>query len=279
VSIWTLEGRKVIPFVCGARQKALLAYRKGEVDLMFIRGKWYLAVVCDIPDPDVIDVEDVLGVDFGIVNLAYDSDGRAYTGEAVEAARQKYNRRRRGLQKRGSKAAKRRLKKLSGKEARFKKHTNHCISKEMVANAERSQRALALEDLTGIRSRTKVRKAQRNRLAGWSFNQLGEFVAYKACGAGVPIFFVDPSYTSQGCPECGFICKGNRPTQGNFSCQECGHTTPADFVGARNIRFRGLQALAANLVSRAAETRRVVRPSGMPFLGCDEGQKPPLERS
>jgi putative transposase len=279
VSIWTLEGRKVIPFVCGERQKALLVHRKGEVDLMLVRGKWYLAVVCDIPDPEAIEFDDVLGVDFGIVNLAYDSDGRAYTGEAVEAARLKYNRRRRCLQKCGSKAAKRRLKKLSGKEARFKKHTNHCISKELVANAERSQRALAIEDLTGIRSRTKVRKAQRNRHAGWSFAQLGDFATYKACRFGVPLVRVPAPYTSLGCPECGFICKGNRPTQGQFSCKACGYEAPADFVGARNLRMRGLQALGANLVSRAPEARRVVRPSEMLFLGCDEGQKPPLERS
>jgi putative transposase len=237
VSIWTLAGRLKIPFVCGERQKALLAKRQGEVDLMFIRGKWYLAVVCDIPDPEENEIEDVLGVDFGVVNLAYDSNGKCYSGNKVEAARQKYNRRRRGLQKRGSKAAKRRLKKLSGKEARFRKHENHRISKEMVANAERSRCALALEDLTGIRKRTKVRKAQRNRLAGWSFNQLGLFATYKALKAGIPIVFVNPAYTSQGCPECGFICKGNRPTQGNFSCKECGYTAPADFVGACNLRL------------------------------------------
>jgi putative transposase len=139
--------------------------------------------------------------------------------------------------------------------------------------------ALTLEDLTGIRKRTKVRKAQRNRLAGWSFSQLGQFAAYKACMSGVPILFLPPHYTSQGCPECGFIHKGNRPTQDRFSCKECGHIAPADFVGARNLRLGGLQALGAKLVNRAPETRRVVRPSEMPFIGCDEGQKPPLERS
>jgi putative transposase len=90
VSIWTLAGRLKIPFVCGERQKALLAKRQGEVDLMFIRGKWYLAVVCDIPDPEEHEIEDVLGVDFGVVNLAYDSQGRCYSGDKVEAARRKY---------------------------------------------------------------------------------------------------------------------------------------------------------------------------------------------
>ena len=33
---------------------ALFAYRKGEVDLMFVGGKWYVAVVCDVADPEKI---------------------------------------------------------------------------------------------------------------------------------------------------------------------------------------------------------------------------------
>ena len=38
VNIWTLSGRQKIPFVCGPRQRTLLAYRKGEVDLMLVIG-------------------------------------------------------------------------------------------------------------------------------------------------------------------------------------------------------------------------------------------------
>jgi hypothetical protein len=31
----------------------VLAYRKG-VDLMVVRGKWYLAIVCNVPDPEKV---------------------------------------------------------------------------------------------------------------------------------------------------------------------------------------------------------------------------------
>jgi hypothetical protein len=62
---------------CGERQRALLAYRAGEVDLMFVGGKWYLAVVCDMPDPEKIGIEDVLGVDF-----ARSKGGRALGGRS-----------------------------------------------------------------------------------------------------------------------------------------------------------------------------------------------------
>ncbi|ADJ28306.1 transposase [Nitrosococcus watsonii] len=51
VSLWLLSGREKIGYVCGDHQHQLLAHRKGEVDLMFVRGKWYLAAVCDFNDP------------------------------------------------------------------------------------------------------------------------------------------------------------------------------------------------------------------------------------
>lgn len=237
VSIWTLSGREKIRFVCGERQRKLLAFRRGEVDLMFVRGKWYLACVCDVPDPKEIDVEGVLGVDFGVVNLAFDSLGAAYTGDTVERVRARYAKRRAGLQKRGTKAAKRKLKKLSGKEARFRKQTNHCISKEIVATAERHRFAIAVEDLTHIRKRVRARKSQRNRLHSWSFAQLRQFLAYKAKLVGIPLTAIDPRNTSRTCPFCGVIDKANRKTQSIFSCQHCGHTEPADFVAAKNIAF------------------------------------------
>src|SRR5258706_2976735 len=223
ISIWTLEGRQKILFICGDRQRELLKYRKGEADLMFIRGKWYLACVCDVPDPEEIGIKGVLGVDFGVVNIAFDSIGNSYSGETVEKVRQKFSKRRACLQRIRSKASKRKLKKLSGKEARFRKHNNHCISKEIVANAERLSFAIAIENLTGICKRIKARKAQRSRLHGWSFAQLRTFVTYKAKLSGIPVIVINPRNTSRTCPECGLIDKHNRTTQATISRSSCGH--------------------------------------------------------
>jgi putative transposase len=74
----------------------------------------------------------VLGCDLGIVNLVTDSDGEAFSGEHVDKARERYHQHRRRLQKCGSKNAKRRLKKLSGKERRFQRDTNHRIAKHLI---------------------------------------------------------------------------------------------------------------------------------------------------
>lgn len=159
VSIWTVDGRlKDVPFVCGERQRQLLQTRQGESDLVFRNGQFYLLVTCNVDEPTPDDVDAALGVDLGMVNLATDSDGEQYSGEQVERVRQRYQRRRDALQSVGTKSAKRRLKKNSGKQRRFQSNTNHIIAKQLVQKAKGSARAIALENLTHIRQRTTVRK-------------------------------------------------------------------------------------------------------------------------
>ncbi|MFI6495377.1 hypothetical protein ACIBK0_50025, partial [Streptomyces sp. NPDC050564] len=55
-------------------------------------------------------------------------------------------------------SAKRRLKKRRRKEARRARDINHKIAKHVVAEAERTGRGIALEDLTGIRERVRLAK-------------------------------------------------------------------------------------------------------------------------
>ena len=238
ISIWTVDGRIKVPFVCGEHQRQLLAHRKGEVDLQMQGGDFYIAVTCEVPEAAPIVATDVLGVDLGIVNLAVDSDGEPFSGEGVERCRRRYAHRRRNLQRRGTRAARRKLREISGRQARFQKDVNHCISKQLVQKAKRTERAIALEDLSGIRSRVTARRRQRARLHNWGFFQLGAFVAYKACRDGVPVLHVDPAYTSQTCPSCGHISRRNRPERGTFRCEACGHAGPADHIAALNIRAR-----------------------------------------
>jgi IS605 OrfB family transposase len=202
------------------------------------KGKWFLYVTVDVPNGAPIDPEGWLGVDLGIRNLAVDSDGEVHSGASVEATRQRHQGLRQKLQSAGTKSAKRHLKKLAGKEARFRSHTNHCISKHIVAKAKGTSRGIALEDLTHIRERTTVRKAQRAMHSGWAFFQLRAFLSYKAAIAGVKLVAVDPRNTSRTCPACGYIDKANRKSQSEFVCKLCGFASNADLVGATNIARR-----------------------------------------
>ena len=194
-------------------------------------------------------------MDLGIANIATTSDGKLLSGEFVEDVRRKNNLQRKHLQRKGTKGAKKKLRRVSKREARFRKHENHCISKKIVETAKRTGRGIALEDLKSIRERVTARGGDaRNRLSGWSFHQMYTFLAYKATLAGVPVVLVDPAYTSQTCPECGHCERSNRKSQSEFRCKACGHEQHADIVGARNIRNAALSKDKA-LVARNANHR------------------------
>jgi IS605 OrfB family transposase len=238
VSIWTVNGRLRIPCVCGAQQLELLQTRQGQSDLGLYKGLFFLSATCDVGEPKPVDVESALGVDLGVTNIAVDGDGQVYSASHINNVRHRHRRLRARLQAKGTRSAKRKLKRLSGKERRFAKDTNHCISKKLVAEAKDTNRALALEDLQGIRARVTVRRSQRATLHSWAFYQLRSFVTYKAKRAGVPVFLVDPRNTSRTCPACGHIDKANRPSQSKFSCVVCGCAGLADHIAAVNIGRR-----------------------------------------
>lgn len=236
VSIWTTSGRQTIPFTCGDRQRALLATRQGESDLVTRDGKWFLLATCNVEEAPEGPVDDFLGVDLGIVNIATTSDGETFAGGVVNGIRRRNRRLRQKLQRKGTHAATRLLTRRRLKESRFAKNVNHTISKRLVAVAECSSRGIALERLKGIRGRVQARRPQRATLHSWSFDQLGTFLSYKCRLAGVPLVQVDPRNTSRTCTECGHIAKANRHSQSSFLCVSCGFAAPADQLAAENIR-------------------------------------------
>jgi IS605 OrfB family transposase len=238
VSLLALGGRQVMPVRFGAYQAARLDRRRGQADLVYRDGVFYLYVTIDTPEPPVGEVEDYLGIDLGIVNLATDSDGTTYSGVAVERHRRIHAHRRRNLQRKGTHAARRKLRRISGRQARYQTDTNHVISKAVVRQAKDTVRGIALENLSGIRGRVTVRRPQRARHSNWAFFQLRGFVSYKAALAGVPVVAVDPHNTSRTCPGCGCVGKANRPTRDSFLCTSCGLAGPSDVVAARVIRAR-----------------------------------------
>ena len=240
VSIWTVNGRLKIAFVAGSKQAELLQYRSGEADLIYRNGDFYLHQVCEVEEPPANDPSEFLGVDLGIVNIAADSDGVTYSGGQVNGLRKRHSRLRAKLQSKDTKASKRLLKKRAKKERHFATHINHVISKSVVAKAKDSGRGIALEDLKGIRDRITVRKGQRRQHHSWAFNQLRQFIEYKAKLAGVFVALVDPRNSSRTCPRCGTIDKRNRPSQSLFSCVSCGFSAPADTVAAGIIAGRAV---------------------------------------
>lgn len=256
VSILTLVGRVTVPVLWQGRWLDTPgATLRSAAHLIYRDGQFCLAVVIDVPEPPPGPEPDRwLGVDVGIVNLATDSDGTAHTGKAVRAIRYRNRQLRKRLQSKGTKSAKRLLRKRRRRESRFARDVNHVISKAIVREAKGTGRGIKLEDLGGIRSRTTVRQAQRADTHSWAFYQLRRFIAYKAKLAGVPVVLVDPRNTSRECPGCGHISKRNRRTRDVFCCQRCGLAGPADHIAARNISGRAavMQPHAARRVAASS---------------------------
>ncbi|WP_433180354.1 RNA-guided endonuclease InsQ/TnpB family protein [Actinoallomurus sp. CA-150999] len=271
VSIWTVHGRcKNVAFTGEPSQlKILSEYRKGESDLVHRDGKWFLLATCEIPEAELnASPTDWIGVDRGIANLATTSDGDNHQGRGLERYRRRMAWVRAELQAKGTKSAKRKLKRRARRESRHAAHVNHKIAKTVVADAQRTGRGIALEDLQGIRDRVRLTRHQRATLSSWPFHQLGEFIAYKARRKGVPVLVVDPAYTSQRCPRCGHVSRKNRPCRDDFCCVVCGLAGPADHIAAVNVRVRARTAWAFVNTPNAA-----VSPS--PGQGQSRAAKPP----
>ena len=273
VSLLALDGRIIVPCAVGAYHRGRLEGARGQADLVCRKGKLYLFVTVDVPDGSPVDPDGWLGVDLGIRNLAVDSDGQAHSGEHTLAVRSRVAKLRADLQSAGTKSAKRHLRKLRRRERNFHAHTNHVISKSIVRKARDTGRGISVEDLSGIRDRATVYKAQRATLHSWSFSQLRSFLAYKAALSGVALVAVDPRNTSRTCPECGNIDKANRRSQAEFVCTGCGFAGNADHVGARNIASRAQVIAPIGSAVRLGIEHVPSSPSAMPGpklrpLGC-----------
>jgi len=236
VSLWCIGGRQKIDFIC--HNSKYIPYIKGEADLVYKKGKFYLFQTVDIPDEDIDDVEEFIGIDFGLTDIAVTSDGVKISSEHLNKYREQKQKIRSSIQSKGTKGAKKLLKRLSGKERTYSTITNHTIAKSIVNTAKESNRGIAIEDLTNIRFTAKRRnKKFRTKLGKWSFGQLRSFIEYKSLMSGVKVIVVNPRYTSQTCNKCKNI--GTR-TNKHFKCTKCGNNDDADFNAAKNIASLGV---------------------------------------
>ncbi len=260
VSLATLSGRVVCRMLPGAFQHALLVdpqWKIGGAELVWRDHTYYLHLTQTRVAPDVTEPQDVLGVDLGICTVATDSTGQPFTGAEVRKKRSRVVARRAALQRVGTRSAKRRLQRMRRREHRWMKQVNHRIAKSLVAKAVVSRKALALENLTGIREQVTVRREQRYERHCWAFSQLRTFLSYKAAWAGVAVLLVDPAYTSQTCSRCGHCFPANRQSQASFVCRRCGFSAHADYNAARNIAQAGRQAASGSNGTSLATSPRL----------------------
>lgn len=244
----TVHGRIIVPLAVPdyaqryvpSAVSACVGGKATTADLIYRKGHFALHVVMKLDGVVFADNGTALGVDFGVTRPAVTSEGRLHGQKRWREASKRRFRLKRELQSNGSKSAKRRLRRLAGREQRFRRDCDHVLSKSILHGLTAGT-TVVVENLTNIRTRVKVARGEaKRRLHSWSFAQLRQFLSYKAEALGCRVVSVDARHTSQRCAVCGYIYRGNRPSQSRFVCRSCGHRANADRNAAQNIRDKHL---------------------------------------
>lgn len=236
----TFEGKHFAEYLDGS-------WNLGTAKLVKLKGLWYLhiPVTKEVEDFQKENLRHVVGIDRGLrfLTVSYDEKGKTsfVSGRKIATKRHKFHEVRRQLQAKGTKSAKRVLKRLSGRENRWMSDVNHRISKALVQKYGKDT-LFVIEDLTGVsfaEENLRRRKQQKRDLRSWSFYQLEQFLTYKAHENRSEVLKVSAKYTSQRCPKCGTIRKENRNHHKHLYTCQCGYKSNDDRIGAMNIQQLG----------------------------------------
>jgi len=239
VSVTTLKGRLHIPLKIGGFQREQLVGKQPTCARVVRNGKnWDIHIAIEETEPPKRGGPP-LGIDLGIHNIATMSSGKTISGVAVQAKKAEFARVRASLQSKGTRGAKRALRRLSGRERRWKAWVNHNVSKSIVEEALRGGfGVIRFEDLKGIRKRTRTRNPHLNRMvAGWAFRECQTFSEYKALRVGLVTEHVNPFRTSVTCHKCSKI---GRRDGAKFLCATCGRMD-ADANASVNVAAGGVE--------------------------------------
>ena len=189
-----------------------------------------------------------VGIDAGIRTAltavsSTDTTKTYHIPETAKAKKAEFGKLRGDLQSKGTRSARRKLASVSGRERRLISDVTHCLSKQVVSDFQDAR--IIMEDLTGIRERTKTYRKNpedRRQREQWNFAELQFKIGYKSVlYNGIESLKKNPAYSSQTCPACGFCSPKNRISGAEtFHCLQCNFEKNADIVAARNILSLGL---------------------------------------
>ena len=230
IRLTTINGRIDVPIEIPEYYFKYLDWSYQIAKLIIKDNKYFLYVTFrrDINMPSSTGKS--IGIDLGINNIAVTSDKRFFNSSKIKKKKIMFKRLRTKLQAKGTKSAKRLLKKIYGREKRFMAWVNHNISKEIISSLEPGD-TIVMEELKGIR---KIRKGKifNYWLNGWGFYQLQRFIEYKAIREGIKVEKISPFQTSITCSNCRNI--GTR-SNGFFTCIHCGYSLNADLNASYNL--------------------------------------------
>jgi len=200
--------------------------------------------------------EKVIAADAGLTEVFVDDEGNHYGKELgdtlkkasgrlnekgkkrnkLQALARKYDEQGKKLKARNIRRRNLGHKKSQESKRRAKITITNQINRAINELIKRREPKVIVTEKLDIRGKGPSKEISR-RVSYWRRSTLKERFEFKASAAGCRREQVNPAYTSQTCPECGYLEKANRKGD-EFQCQKCGHRGDADQIAAQNQKSR-----------------------------------------
>lgn len=233
--ITSLTGRvSCKPYVYDRFQEYFEKYKSSD-PLLFVRnGEVWISLCFYVPE--ILSPQSLaVGVDLGCRVAAATSEGNLYVDKKFNKDKRKLRYLKRQLnskKSKGSKTAKRHLKKLQRKERNINHNFSHNLSKKIIQDTKAD--TIVVENLKSIKVKKDKFKTQ-NRISQVPLYQLRHLLTYKAPLAGKTVIEVCPSYTSQ---TDSVTQKRDGERRGRRYYSKSGKIYDADINAAVNIGLR-----------------------------------------
>lgn len=231
---------------------------RGKIKTLNIRrdavGNWYANFSCEVEQNPLPKSERATGIDVGLESFITLSTGektanpRFFRKDEKELA--KAQRKLSKAEKGKPERAKRRkiVAHIHQRIANRRKDFAHKLSRQLV----NEYGVIALEKLNGKNMLQNHYLAKSISDAAW--NQLVQYITYKAAEAGREVVLVDPRNTSKKCSRCGVLVEKSLSVRVH-KCPVCGLEIDRDENAAVNILALGLESLG--LAPRSHLLKRV----------------------
>ena len=209
-------------------------------------GKWFASVI-EEQESNIKkkQINKVVGIDLGIIDVVYDSDGNKITNPRhlkKKAEKLAHLQRRMSKKKKGSNNRNKWRIRLARQYERLVNTRDdflHKISRYYVDNYD----GIAMEDM-------QITNMVHNKLAKHildaSWGRFRQFISYKAESAGKLYMPVSYRGTTQRCSQCGVIVKKELCDR-EHKCSNCGFVVPRDYNSALEIKRLCLQKIGQEL--------------------------------
>lgn len=242
-------------------------------------GRWFVSFTYRtdiIPIHEVVssyEEQDIIGIDFGIKDLAITSDGVVYANpKAYASAKVRLRRYQRALSRKkkhskNKEKCRKKLARLYRRITNIRVNSAHQLTSDVVYKSKPKMVVIEDLDVTHLSKNHKIASA----ILDANFGRMRSFFEYKCKWNNITLVQAPRFYaSSRYCSHCGQYHKDDLTLNDReWVCPVCGHKHDRDFNAAKNLQFYGLWL--AGLVSTRNDCGENAVKACLPCERSEEG--------